>query len=415
MASRKRKRRPPERFSEEKQTKMTWNMLDMAAVCLSEESATIPSSGPSSTRGLNSSKRNKKNTLDRRNLELNLENNYPEHYVCQLGTFHISLCTNREQESEVRLNCPGSNGLKLASDSVNPQEWTDGKYSCVTVRLSFESRCSEPMATTKNMNLADEQNKSPDVDSLTQVVFKAVVPSVSEERLEALAYLQSKGVISLVLKPEQLILKDWWEVVVCLNESGLTKLPFGSMDTRKRKIDEMIKVLVAWFCELSAENDLVFDESDVLGGIGGFVELYDAVKQAREGDCGTGEAALHISKLQENPCPHNSHPRCKYDTNGKRTCDCSVWNTKFDNVLNGVIINDVQHPKLKPVLRGYQKKAVNWMLRKEQSCQLHCLENRLNGKPNNVLLIIDINLLSALPPLPHPPSFQSLDLFMCQR
>ena len=379
MASRKRKQKPPERFSEEKRTKMTWNMLDMAP-CLSDESVTASEESVDETtstgRGLNYAKRNKQKAVDRRKLELNLENNYSQYYVCQLGAFNVSLCTNKEQEDEVRKINGKSNGLNLSSASITHEEWSNLNHPCVNVRLSFESQClssssSSTTTTTEDMNLGD---------SLKQVSFKAVVPSVSKENLEALAYLQNKGVISLVLKPEQHILKDSWEVVVCLYESGLTKLSFASVDPTNRKIDKMMKVLMAWFYNVPVENELVTHDCDAPSIDKSFDELYDAVKDTRKRACCVDSPVQEVSEMPQTSsvCPHLSH---KCDIHSERCIYCSHCNNKL-NQPNGVTITDVQHPKLKPVLRGYQRKAVDWMLNKEQSYQLCCHGNQLNGMIN---------------------------------
>lgn len=338
---------------------MTWNMFDLQAHGASDESMTTTgiyspqtSEPNNSPRDLNSRKRDKRQAGDRsKNIELKLENSYSPSCVCQLGLFNISLCTNKIQEDEVRT----VNGTNVSSDA-NELRSTEC-YPCVIVRLSFEPEC----ILIENMNLHNGLNNG----SLRQVSFRAAVPSVSKDKLDALVYLQSKGVVSLVLKPEQHILKDCWEVVVCLNESGLTKLPFASVDVTNRKTDKMMKVLMDWCYDFPVKHDLLSQDCNNPVIDKSFDELYDAIKSVRERTCSAdsakGDTTMPQDSLVSDP------PLCHAcSTHSDSRCDC---NPEL-NRPNGVCIFDVQHPLLKPVLRGYQRRAVEWMLRREQGCEM---------------------------------------------
>ncbi|KAL9963008.1 hypothetical protein ACROYT_G032169 [Oculina patagonica] len=362
MSSRKRKQKPPEKFSEEKRTKMTWNMFDQHVQAMSacEESTTTsfsysPTASTSeinsTSRGLNSRKRNKKQTDDRsQNLELNLDNTYSPSCVCQLGLFNVSLCTSKTQEAEVRT----VNGANVSS--LTDELWITDCLTCVIVRLSFEPQ--SPLS--ENMDLNGLNN-----GCLRQVSFRAAVPSVSKDRLEALVYLQNKGVVSLVLRPEQRVLKDCWEVVVCLNESGLTKVPFASMDVTYRKTDKMTKVLMEWFYKFPVKNDLVSQECNNTVLDKSFDGLYDAIKSVRGRNCSSDSEIQAVTTLPQNSSPSDLQPCHSCSARNDCRCKCNGQLSRS----NGVSAFDVQHPFLKPVLRGYQRRAVKWMLRKEQGCQ----------------------------------------------
>ena len=362
MSSRKRKQKPPERFNEEKRSKMTWNMFDQLMEAHGSNELTTTSSGicsspatecSNSPRTLISRKRGKRQPGDRsRDIEVKLENSYPHCCVCQLGLFNISLCTNKVQENEVRT----VNGTNVWFSDASELWSTDGCHPSVIVRLSFEPEC--PL--TENTNGLNN-------GLLREVSFKAAVPSVSKDKLDALVYLQSKGVVSLVLMPEQHILKHNWEVAVCLNESSFSKLPFASVDVTNRKTDKMMKLLMDWFYDFPVEHNLLSQECGNLVLDKSFVQLYDAIKSVRERTCaadlakGTkGEITLPQDSLVSDP------PLCSAcSTNNESKCGCYAEL----NRSSGIDVFDVQHPLLKPVLRGYQQRAVEWMLRREQGNQ----------------------------------------------
>ncbi|XP_068707085.1 E3 ubiquitin-protein ligase SHPRH-like isoform X2 [Montipora foliosa] len=349
MSGRKRKQKLPEKISEEKRAKMTWCMFDQAPfVCNGSDSlAALASPSPecqneaTCTRNRLGSKTLQ--TSETENLELRIENAFPKHCICQLGCFDIYLCTSKEQEDEIRMN-----GTNVSSPHLDKRDFDN--INIITVRLAFLKQ-NFTATSSEIRDLRDQASCAQDevdVDVLNQVSFKATVPCASENKLEALVYLQNKGVISLILNPEQGILKDRWEVLVCLHESGLSTPSFPSVEPTSRKIDKMMKILLAWFCESSMTTTSAPTNYGDLTVDKGFERLYDSIKIVREKATHPADAIEHFYADEE-----KQHDK-------KR---CGSHNKPIS-----LVVPDVQHPNLKPVLRGYQRNAVEWMLRRECGC-----------------------------------------------
>ncbi|XP_008539094.2 E3 ubiquitin-protein ligase SHPRH [Equus przewalskii] len=156
-----------------------------------------------------------------------------------------------------------------------------------------------------------------------------VEASFSGEMLEDLGWLQKKKRIKLYQKPEgNRIIK----VGIYLLEDGLAKLDFLSdANSRMKKFNQLMKRVMEKLHDFIIPDVLEEDEEDSESEPEGqdIDELYHFVKQ----------------------------------THQEETQSIQV---------------DVQHPALTPVLRPYQREAVNWMLQQERFKSTPASENALN-------------------------------------
>ncbi|XP_060044687.1 E3 ubiquitin-protein ligase SHPRH isoform X2 [Erinaceus europaeus] len=145
----------------------------------------------------------------------------------------------------------------------------------------------------------------------------AVSPSVGAELLEDLGWLQSKRRLGLCHRPEG---SRALKVGIYLLEDGLTKIDFPSeASSRMKKVNQLMKRVMGELHSFTVPDVLEEDDEDSENEPEGqdIDELYHFVKQ----------------------------------THQQETYSIPV---------------DVQHPALNPVLRPYQREAVQWMLQRER-------------------------------------------------
>ncbi|NWW47123.1 SHPRH ligase, partial [Pedionomus torquatus] len=143
-----------------------------------------------------------------------------------------------------------------------------------------------------------------------------VEPTLGGEILEGLRWLQKKKIIGLYQRPRE---AQALKVGIYLLEAGLSKLEFLSDGGgRPKKANQLIQKLMEKFFSFLIPDELEEDEeeSDTELERQNIEELYDFVRLTHQQD---------IQSLRE----------------------------------------DVQHPALIPILRPYQREAVNWMLHRE--------------------------------------------------
>ncbi|XP_006891719.1 PREDICTED: E3 ubiquitin-protein ligase SHPRH [Elephantulus edwardii] len=156
-----------------------------------------------------------------------------------------------------------------------------------------------------------------------------VESSFSRELLEDLGWLQKKRIIKLYQRPEG---NHIVKVGIYLLESGLAKLDFMSdAHSRMKKFNQLMKKVMEKLYNFITPDALEEDEEDSESEPEGqdIDELYHFVKR----------------------------------THQQETQPIQV---------------DVQHPALTPVLRPYQREAVNWMLQQERFRSAPASENALH-------------------------------------
>ncbi|XP_035177084.1 E3 ubiquitin-protein ligase SHPRH isoform X2 [Oxyura jamaicensis] len=165
------------------------------------------------------------------------------------------------------------------------------------------------------------------LDAYEQIIM--VEPTLGGEILEGLRWLQKKKIIGLYQRPAE---AQALKVGIYLLEAGLSKPDFLSDGGgRPKKANQLIQKLMEKFYSFIIPDVLEEDEeeSDMELERQNIEELYDFVRHIHQQD---------IQLLRE----------------------------------------DVQHPALIPILRPYQREAVNWMLHRENFTGTPSSENALH-------------------------------------
>lgn len=152
------------------------------------------------------------------------------------------------------------------------------------------------------------------------------------EQIDSLTYLYKKGIIDLVADFHDPIKQEKRKIMVFLNEAGFTAVPIPSEDPSMGRSYKSMKILMQWLCcpqmpEVDSQPTKQYDDA--------FEAIFSSLKSKRQ-------------------CP------------GKLTTSDNDYILPSEpEFMNDVDLDKLQHPSLVPVLRGYQKRAVNWMILQE--------------------------------------------------
>ena len=153
--------------------------------------------------------------------------------------------------------------------------------------------------------------------------------NATTEQINALAYLQTKGLVNIILSDvdgERFTEIHCIDLLVYLNQDAISKVTIPNEDPCLKKVDKMMKILMKWLYDVFNSTS----ESERNDGCDDKLEsLFDALKDKRRSKAYDDKATLnHETMKDEN-------------------------------------LEKLQHYSLVPCLRGYQKKSVRWMIDQE--------------------------------------------------
>ena len=398
MSALKRKQRVPQKSSEEKRLKMTWNMFDLRSpesFVLSDATNSLLDENLRTVRQISNRKRscNKKQKLtgDKGKQTspctlLRIGNYIPEDFICVLGSFEL---------------------LAVPSEMKDFKSLLD---NAELVHLQLENFVSATTLVTFSERKASNDKYGSDYVPTAPKV-RAVVLNASDEQLQAVEYLEIKGILKLVKKEPALNQDNCLQVQICLCKDAITSAAFASEDLTVRKCDRMMKVIMRWLFPSIIPDDEIESSEVVSENCGSnFDDLYDAVKTIRESNLdilfsNVNAKAVSLKARISDKSTVKMREVHKAPNGGladNSSVDAGTTNTTLSLEIqrnketsdqkNQVLPNskcltitecDIQHPDLIPQLRGYQKKAVCWMLAKEQPNK----NNQGQGKYSRVFYI----------------------------
>ena len=141
------------------------------------------------------------------------------------------------------------------------------------------------------------------------------------EQIDSLQFLCNKAIVEVVIDADDLLNQPECKLMVYLNEKGFTKIDVPSEDPSMGKVYKSMKILMQWLRgpllpEINPKPTMHYDDQ--------IESVFNALKS-------------------------------------KQISTGNVSSSKERNTYLG----NLQHPSLVPLLRGYQKRAVRWMIEQE--------------------------------------------------